>query len=405
MESANDQKLQRHGSNRGIRSPTDVQKAVERKNSAGYISSVQNRKDDFLEMCLGGPDAVFEHMVDQQEKGDKENMIEISKDLQQQGKSSPCSDSKRINLDADDDEDARSIGSHDSDGIDLEDMFAFEPETLSKLVKEGASMSRLTVHLQAAYADALERRLASANTRSSETADIPPCADDHVSGDSTPRPELQAGNVSKHMTPENLTPVTSPRSHTDCNEHSTGQLATFGGHALVEAVFVAQQRSRRSAAVRRRPSALKREHAAVKAVEAYGRRSLAGAKAASPQEVELLENAVQSVVKTASRRHRRSIDKAVEVLECMVDSTEKPLEGWSDEKVDSTVDVIQGAMVEAIKRHRRSIAEAVQEVECPKIVRFEENGTGPDADGSVDARIKRAVSKAYSQQGAECSGK
>merc|ERR1719161_1530284 len=80
MESANDQKLQRHGSNRGIRSPKDVQKAVERKNSAGYISSVQNRKDDFLEMCLGGPDAVFEHMVDQQEKGDKENMIEISKE-------------------------------------------------------------------------------------------------------------------------------------------------------------------------------------------------------------------------------------------------------------------------------------------------------------------------------------
>ena len=29
-------------------------------------------------------------------------------------------------------------GSHDSDGIDLEDMFAFEPETLAKLVKEGA---------------------------------------------------------------------------------------------------------------------------------------------------------------------------------------------------------------------------------------------------------------------------
>merc|ERR1719253_1096233 len=155
-------------------------------------------------------------------------------------------------------------------------------------------MSKLTQHLQASYAAALERRLASARAASSNS---PNGMDGHQSGASTPRPELQLGNVSQHMTPETVTPTTSPRGDA---------LTTFAGHALVEAVHMAQRRARRSTVLRHRPSVLKREHAAVKAVEAYGRRSLVQAEAAegaSPQELELLQGAVQSVVKTASRRH------------------------------------------------------------------------------------------------------
>merc|ERR1712185_703211 len=90
---------------------------------------------------------------------------------------------------------------------------------------------------------------------------------------------------------------------------------------------------------------------------------------------ELLEGAVQSVVKTTSRRRRRSLDKAAEVLECVADASHEPLEEWPEAKVDATVEIIQQAMDEAIKRHRKSIAEAVQQVASPTGVRFAEEVT------------------------------
>merc|ERR1711965_106803 len=110
--------------------------------------------------------------------------------------------------------------------------------------------------------------------------------------------------------------------------------------------------------------------------------------------MELLQGAVQSVVKTASRRHRRSLDKAVEVLECVAESSKEPLDRWEDDKVDRTVDLIQEAMDEAIKRHRRSIAEAVQHADLEKSASFKEED-GEKDDAGVDVRIQRAVSAAY----------
>merc|ERR1712228_565307 len=127
-------------------------------------------------------------------------------------------------------------------------------------------------------------------------------------------------------------------------------------------------------------------------------------KQASPEEIQLLQGAVQSVVKTASRRHRRSLDKAVEVLECVADAAAEPLEQWTEEKVDTTVELIQQAMDEAIKRHRRSIAEAVRS--CEEAEDSDVSGAALAskmpcaADACVEARIQRAVSAAYSQQNA-----
>lgn len=361
---------------------------------AGTPSTKTGGDSEFLEMCLGGPDAMFEHDVDQQQAAGKENATQIYDDA---NKPLLCSTSQKLEEDGSDAE--LSVGSLHSDDVDLEDMFAFEPETLADLVRKGRSMPRLIAHLQASYADALEHRLCG---RAAPTIEV------HESGTSTPRPVL--GNVSQHMTPEEVTPVASPRSNGEAVGHN---LTTFAGHALVEAVRLAQRRSRRSAALRIRPSALKREHAAVKAAELYGRKSLANAQSISSEEIDLLHGALESVVKTVSRRHRRSLDKAVEVLECVADGTDEPLDEWAEEKVDATVDLIQGAMDEAIKRHRRSIAEAVYENEgapattavstggastleacgsqCPSVI---EDMT----DSSIKARIHRAVSAAFSSR-------
>merc|ERR1711933_666781 len=119
----------------------------------------------------------------------------------------------------------------------------------------------------------------------------------------------------------------------------------------------------------------------------------------SSQELELLQGAVRSVVHTASMRHRHSLDKAVEVLECVADAANEPLDHWSAEKVDATMELIQQAMHEAIRRHRRTIADAVRfaeetdDVDIPATtpVTVVEHGT----DDSIHARIQRAVSTAY----------
>lgn len=371
--------------------------SAERADTPSTKTEGQSVDNDFLEMCLGGPDAMFEHDVDQQNAAGKENATQISDDA---NKPLLCSRPQKLEEDGSDAE--LSVGSFHSDEVDLEDMFAFEPETLADLVRKGRSMPRLIAHLQASYADALEHRLCG---RAAATIEV------HESGTSTPRPAL--GNVSRHMTPEEVTPVASPRKSLSNGEVAGDNLTTFAGHALVEAVRLAQRRSRRSAALRIRPSALKREHAAVKAAELYGRRSLANAQSNSSEreEIELLHGALESVVKTVSRRHRRSLDKAVEVLECIADGAE--LDGWAEEKVDATVNLIQGAMDEAIKRHRRSIAEAVYEnegVPATTAATTEDssaleacgsqcaNDTEDVTDSSVRARIHRAVSAAYSSR-------
>merc|ERR1712139_452638 len=106
---------------------------------------------------------------------------------------------------------------------------------------------------------------------------------------------------------------------------------------------------------------------------------------------------------TASRRHRRSLEKAVEVLECVADASPEPLDRWSEEKVDTTVDLIQSAMEEAVRRHRHSIAEAVQQVSTPRGHSVCEDHEVDEAEMGVDARIQRAVSAAYSHR-SESSG-
>jgi len=143
----------------------------------------------------------------------------------------------------------------------------------------------------------------------------------------------------------------------------------------------------------------------------------------------LLAGAVQSAVRRASNRHRRSVTKAVEILEEAADCTGAPLETWSEEQMEEKVELVQTAMEEAYRRHRRSITHAVQDVvagkpaqepstileepaqEMPvtaeqqttetaeKPVVFEELKPPPGYQGvTVEARIRNAVAAAYQRE-------
>lgn len=169
------------------------------------------------------------------------------------------------------------------------------------------------------------------------------------------------GDLASLMTPEQVvTPLVSPKG---AAAREAGGASIAGAQkALNDTCGRTQELSRRSLAVQQRPSAAHRGDAAMKAVQAFGRRSLAQLDLEAPEDAELLQGAVQSAVRRASNRHRRSVTKAVEVLEEVAEATDEPLEKWSEDKMDAKVELIQQAMEEAYKRHRRSIVAAVQGV-------------------------------------------
>lgn len=281
----------------------------------------------------------------------------------------------------------------DEEGGDLEDMFDFDPTKVAELMNKGAEIEEITEHLESAYADAFERRLGLREQSEEAAAKDNDCCDD------ASRPQL--GDLEEMMTPEEVTPMVTPKGSV---EKPVGEdIAICAQRALDTNRKSMQDRSRRSLAVQQRPSAAHRGSAAVKAMEAFGRKSIAQAEG---EEKALLEGAVQDAVRRASKRHRRSVTKAVEVLEEAADALDVSVDDWCDEQMDSKVELVQSAMDEAYRRHRCKITEAVGEVvagdktQVPKaeVSTAPVPKAEPAQDLTVEARIRAAVSTAYERQ-------
>jgi hypothetical protein len=367
------------------------------------VAGAAERAAEFLELCLGGPAALLETEIEAVQVTETDAVEEINDvDAVPTEASAPAPDaqaSDQCGMFSIVDE---SGSEGDYEGPDLEDMFDFDPEKLAALMNNGANMDELTEHLQDAYADALERRLIADKTGSA--------AED--AEDDADRPHM---GDSPLMTPEQVTPVVSPTG----TSFGDATCCVAGAQkALDDTCRREHDRSRRSMAVQRRSSATQRGAVAVKAMEAFGRRSLAQAQAAGAdlEGVEALQGAVQSAVRRVSLRHRRSVTKAVEVLEEVAESTDLPLDKWSDEQMDEKVELIQTAMEEAYKRHRRSIVAAARETMDAKADPGSLDNADPDdtskaedveaeqpreSQESVEARIRNAVSVAYERHCAE----
>lgn len=323
---------------------------------------------DFLQLCLGGPAAVFE--VELQRAAEigvvhEEPVTEGSQLVHHRFSTSSDPECEE-----------------DDDNADLEDMFDFDPARLADLVNKGARVEELTEHLQDAYAEAFEQRFAMEAEQASRKDE-----DEEIGVSAT-------GDLDQLMTPENVSPVETPpgaasqaprKSLADC----TDELEEKGRRN--------EERRRRSIAIQQRPSAAQRGHAAVRAMEAVGRRSLASVKVTAVEDRSLLEGAVEDAVRRASVRHRWSLTKAAEVLEEAADATDQPLEKWSDEKVDASVGLVQEAIDEARRRHLRSVADAVQKVVTGS-KEVQPSSQIAESDCNVQARISQAVAAAYQRQ-------
>lgn len=364
---------------------------------------------DFLEMCLGGPEALLEQEIEKDKRNDPlsryESSSENASSLTTANVAHFTIHSERSSLDGR----SKSLSSDGDElsSLGLDDMFAFDPEKLAAVFNKNASKADLTQFLRASYADALEQRLLS-----SEAGDVVDCKDCQ-SESSSPRPHAES--ISQLMTPLQITPICSPRQFASpdmaggCSKACTEQ-------ALADALDRKQRHSRRSSAIRRRSSAVQREVEEVRAVECYGRRSLAGAQDLSNEDQEFIKGAIESAAKTVVRRHRRSLDRAVEVLECAADAASESLDQWAEQEVEEKVDLIHQAMDEACSLHRKSIIEAVRQVTMSGEgaqgvdMKVQDNGvlstvepycnSADVAAGGceVDARIRRLVSEAYARQ-------
>lgn len=207
---------------------------------------------------------------------------------------------------------------------------------------------------------------------------------------------IEMGELPSLMTPDEVSPVATPRGTLG----KTRSLAEGCSPEAVEAALEVagsrtQERARRSLAIQQRPSAVRRQSTAAEAIRAVGRRSLAGARAAGLdiEEQQALEGAVEAAARRVSHRHRRSVTKAVEVLEELADAGETPLGRWPEAEVDAKVDLIQEAMQQAYRRHRESIEDAVQQVV---------SGTAEESSVSMhnafQGRVYDAVAAAYQQE-------
>lgn len=337
---------------------------------------------EFLEHCLGGPAAVLEAEIERAAEG-------VDLDDSAIGEAMTPIDPCGMFTIGDE-----SGSEEDADGQDLEDMFDFDPAGLAKLMNDGANLDELTEHLQGSYAEALERRLGVDVKKDGENPTEDVCDDEQ---------HQQMGDLETLMTPDQVTPLVSPKG---AAAQGTQECIAGAQRALDDTCRREQDRSRRSLAIQQRPSAAHRGSAAMKAVEAFGRRSLAQAQGEDPEHVAALQGAVQSAVRRASNRHRRSVTKAVEVLEEVAESSEVPLEKWSEDQMDDKVELIQQAMEEAYKRHRRSIAAAVQSAtegkgNEPELASTEIQASQESTEESAELRIHNAVAAAYERQCSE----
>lgn len=348
---------------------------------------------DFLELCLGGPAAVLEAEIDffDAEEDDASNVDNGLESAADSASKAPTEHFGMFSIGDD------SGSEEDADGPDLEDMFDFDPACVAELMKKGADLEELAEHLQETYVEALERRLGVDVPKAASLEEPAACENCFM------------GDLSDLMTPEQVTPLVSPKGAAANEAKEAGDGVLAGAHQVLDDTCRrTQERSRRSLAVQQRPSAAHRGTAVVKAMEAFGRRSLAQLQGEAPEDLELLQGAVQSAVRRASNRHRRSITKAVEVLEEIADGNEEPLEKWSEETMDAKVELIQEAMDEAYKRHRRSIVAAVQGVvdvkaDNEKAATVLQNVQNAPQD-AVEARIQSAVAAAYQRHVSAATG-
>lgn len=365
---------------------------------------------DFLEHCLGGPAALLEAEIDRAVEAENEKPI-----VEQQGCSSPrrCSattaaSSRQASVQgtvdlnetscsqkreqfcmhsALDDSDVSDGDDDSSDECqDLEDMFDFDPEKLAGLMQKGASDDDLTEHLQGEYALALEQRLVGVKKEGEEA----------VREEQHEKCGIEMGELPSLMTPDEVSPIVTPKGASAKNKDLDDRCSPEAVGAALELVGSrTQERARRSLAIQQRPSAAARQSTAALAIRAVGRRSLASARAEGLDigEQKALEGAVDAAARRLSQRHRRSVTKAVEVLEELADAGETRLERWPEAEVDAKVDLIQDAMERAYRCHRQSIEDAVQQVV---------SGNVEESSASMhhvsQGRIYDAVAVAYQQE-------
>jgi hypothetical protein len=371
-------------------------------------------KADFMEYCLGGPAAMLEVEIERaaEEAAKLEVVEEAVEEVSGQEISStfgtevPFGVQSQISLvqSFSLEQEASAVQSFasfslgeasgsdtDEDEQDLEDMFDFDPQRLAGMMNADASPSELMEHLQESYAIALERRLSSgaSEARARQEASAQEAADDAM------RPSLQTDNLSPLMTPDKVTPVGSPRGAADS---AGGCIASRAQAALEAGELQAEARARRSVAMQHRPSAAQRGEIAVRAMESFGRQSLAAvANSTTAEERSALTGAVSDAMRRASRRHRRSVAMAAEVLEEVAEASNKPLDKWSDEQIDSQVEHVQQAMEEAYRRHRRSIVNAVNEVTASDPVEMQVEHRG-GSTSAVEERIRTAIASAHKRR-------
>lgn len=203
------------------------------------------------------------------------------------------------------------------------------------LKQKDCTVAELTEKFQESMAQALERRLIE------QTCPAQECNED--------RPDCE-GELDGRMTPP-AGCMTPPETSA-----SAGPDAKIVADKLEQA-----RRGRRSSAVARRSSAVKRDaiqEALNKAVSTH-RKSLASKVFEKVEEGSLSSSAEEKInlaMQTTHKRHRLSLSKAAETLDAA------GLNDDDEEKTSEQLEMVHKAMEEARRRHRRSVAEAVQKV-------------------------------------------
>lgn len=225
----------------------------------------------------------------------------------------------------------------DSDSDDgLDDEYEFDHDRLAELVKGGADRSQLASVVEDAMAAALERKLAPKKGQ-----------DQNDAGDKDTAAPSCWDLVDGQMTPGQMTP---PEGN-----------ATSPARGDVDDLTKRAQEALASANARRRRSSAQRKNDGGPGIaraldEAKDRRRKSLAKLNGGSE---MQEGNDAAMQHANRRHRQSISKAADVLECA---------GYDEDDVDSSeaaakMRLVQQAMEDARRRHRRSIAEAVRALE------------------------------------------
>jgi len=243
------------------------------------------------------------------------------------------------------------------DGVDLDDMYNFDPSLVADAIQRGAGFEEIRDTIQEALAESFEQRVVSAFDPYLEQ-----------------RPAMPS-DVTGSMTPEAL----SPREQ---NEPSVPPLAaksrrrsTLSRHVVEDAVAEAK--------IRRQSQVGVQEHDA---------------------EVQL---AFDEESKNARKLRRASLGKTIEILE-EVGLEDKDV---SSEQIAEQANMIQDAIIAARHRHRKSISRAVEQLaidkkeggdpEAVEELQSTEESTsflGSQEVSSIGRRIQEVVSAAYQRQ-------